>query len=159
MTTPVTDADLQRAAESLSQVEDLWIRLDALSPEATMTCPECGGTGTLAGGGIFGEVPCPTCEGQRVVAHPAADEVKQLAMPDFRGMRSRLHELTSAHDRALHDAYTKGEAAGPSPVTREALQALEAEIAVVREQGRDRAVKQITAAPAAKRGALGDGEL
>lgn len=154
---PVTDADLIRAAESLAEVEHLWLRLDALSPEATMTCYECGGTGTLAGGGIFGEVPCPTCDGQRTIPHPAADEMKQLAAPDFKGMRTKLHELSSAHDKALQEAYVRGEAAGPSPITREALQALEAEIAAVREQGRDRAVKQIAAAPAPGRGSLSIG--
>jgi hypothetical protein len=140
--TPVTDDDLRHTAETLAEVEDFWSKLASLS-DPTIPCDECGGAGTLPGGGIFGEIECPTCHGKRVVAHPAAHHLKQLAVPDFESLRRRLHRLSAAHDEAQRKAYL-GQGEGISPVTHEQLAELDAEVATVREQGRDLAVKQVT---------------
>lgn len=139
MTTPVTDDDLRNAAESLAQTEDLWTKISALSSQATMVCPECSGTGTLAGGGIFGEIECPTCEGAREVDHPAAAELGALAMPDFAGLRRQLRDMTSAHDEAARKAYLTG-GAFESPVTPAKVAAFTDQVAKVREEGRQMAV-------------------
>ena len=158
---PVTDAELRHVAESLSEVEDLWTKLSSLA-DPTIPCPDCGGTGTIAGGGIFGEVPCDRCDGRRVVEHPAADQLQQLARPDFPGMRYRLQGMTAAHDRAQREAYL-GKGDGKSPVSRDELVRLEQDIAKVREEGRGIALAQAKgAAPAGLRsggkyGSLGSG--
>jgi len=141
-TTPVTDDDLKHAAESLSEVEDLWMKLSSLS-DPTVPCHECRGSGILPGGGIFGEIPCDTCSGKGVVEHPAGDHLAQLAMPDFKGLRRRLGAMTSAHDKAQRQAYL-GEGDGISPVTHDDLAKLEEDIAQVREEGRGIAAKMTT---------------
>ena len=162
--TPVTDEDLRHAAESLSEVETLWMKLSSLT-DPTIPCPECRGSGILPGGGIFGEIPCDECKGSGVVEHPAGDQLAQLAMPDFKGLRRRLSAMTSAHDKAQRQAYL-GEGDGISPVTHEELAALEQEIGKVREEGRGIAAKQASgdrALPPARRskepryGSLGSG--
>jgi hypothetical protein len=159
--TPVTDDDLRHTAEALAEVEDLWSKLASLSDPA-IPCDECGGAGTLPGGGIFGEIECPTCHGKRTVAHPAAHHLKQLATPDFEGLRRRLHRLSAAHDEA-HRKHYLGDGDGVSPVTHEQLAAIDAEVAAVREQGRDLAVKQVTEKRAlgkpARYGGLGSGNV
>ncbi len=148
MTTPVTDHDIREVAESLQQVEDLWNKVASLT-DPRIPCPECGGTGTLAGGGSLGEIPCDTCDGQRYVDHPAAQEIGKLMLPDFGGLQNRLRLLCDSHDEAARRAYLGlkegGDGRFTSPVSREDLEALRKDIAAVREQGRQVAIEQAKA--------------
>lgn len=74
--------------ELAREVEDTNVQYEKLRHLATpkMACMECGGNGTLAGGS-FGAMECPSCNGARVVDHPAAEP---MDIPDFAGMRAAL---------------------------------------------------------------------
>ena len=164
-TDPITDADIARAAEALNETEDLWAKLASMA-DPTVACPECGGSGTLAGGGSLGEIPCPTCDGERVVEHPAADAIGKLAQPAFEPVRRRLLAMgqqMDARKRAEYVNGTEGRERGMSPIptpdmpSKADLAAIELEIAKLREQGRDQAVKAIESArpgPRDRRAAL-----
>lgn len=147
-TTPVTDQDLREVAQSLHDVENLWTKVAALT-DPRMVCPHCAGTGTLAGGGSLGVIPCDVCDGECYVEHPAAAEIGQLALPDFKGLQRRLHALTTAHDEAARVAYLGlqegGDGRFASPVSREDLEQLRQDIGKVREEGRVMAMEQAKA--------------
>jgi hypothetical protein len=145
---PITDEDIGRAASALNETEDLWAKIASMA-DPTIACPACGGTGTFAGGGIFGEIPCDQCDGQRMVEHPAAAEIGRLARPEFGPVRQRLLVMGQHLDvrrRAEYVNGTTGSADSLPPVpTRNELAELEKEIAALREKGREQAVKALEA--------------
>jgi hypothetical protein len=142
---PITDEDIGRAAESLNATEDLWAKIASMA-DPMIACPECGGTGTLAGGGSLGEIPCPSCDGERMVSHPVADDLGRLALPDFQPVRRKLLAMGQALDTAKRAEYVQGTGGGgevPPRPTKGEVAMLEVEIAALKEKGREHAMRQL----------------
>jgi len=148
--TPIDDNDVARAAEALNETESMWSKLSAMY-EPTAVCPECRGTGTLAGGGVFGEIPCPTCDGGGAVKHPLADEIGQLALPDFKPARRQLALMASALDKSNRYEYQKLNPDADQEVVKEPpkvpskgeMATLEKTISDLRESGRKKAMDML----------------
>lgn len=87
---PIDDGVLDEIGEHLEEADDLWNKYAYLAVPK-MSCPECGGTGQIAGGSLGSA--CPTCAGARVLDHPGAEKPD---IPDFSGMRRALKNYSIA---------------------------------------------------------------
>ena len=100
----ITEGDLAQRSQALDDAQAHWETVAYLS-QPRVPCPECGGRGVVTAG-VFGDVECVRCQGQRVIEHPGAEP---FAMPPFAQLRAAISDYGNAlADRALPEYLADG---------------------------------------------------
>jgi hypothetical protein len=153
----ITGSTLDAIGADLEEGQEIWERYAYLAVPK-MPCPECGGTGSVAGGSLGSA--CVRCNGARTLDHPGAEAPE---IPDFSGMRTALSNYSIAlADHALPDGHrAKKHLALPPASTLPRPEAIQKARDAIKKASKQLAGAPPMALPAPQqesRGSLGDGD-